>query len=402
MFQAISNFISRFIPSSFQPSLGSGNSVQSKRSIDRANECTAFKMISDIEKSEVADPKLSFFFRSVFEKTHDSFPSLPSFVTRDFKIWSRKESRFKSKTFYILESPLDSHSSDAAAKPAVQLIDGQPKCSTEGIKGYVVLTPKKILDDDLSQFSADKLAIFLEAESLGIAPKRKIVAEDTSDSKTPERCNLLLLKYANGGDLSNFLTFNEGISLGKKLEICRQVCRLISNLHKNLIFHRDIKPENFLVHKNTSLIIKLTDFGYSTKESDSNKKCYSDNYFPPEYYPALRLAPKDQDQLIVSTRHHDLWCLGSTLFFIITGQLYEMTLRNKCREYKQSFSYNPSNFIAMQKLSDAMIDEYCKFTEREFITHEDIAFILKKLLQLNSHLRIEAQEAFERFESIEI
>jgi serine/threonine protein kinase len=402
MFQAISQFISRFIPGSFQPNLGPENSVQSKRSIDRANECTTFKMRSDTEKGEVEDPKLSFFFRSVFEKTHDSFPSLPSFVTRDFQIWSRKESKVKSKTFYILESSLDSHSADAAANPAVQLIDGRPKYSAEGIKGYVVLTPKKTLDNDLSQFSADKFAIFLEAETLGIAPKRKIIVEDTSGSKNSDGCNLLLLKYANGGDLSNFLTFNEEISLGKKLEICRQVCSIITNLHKNLIFHRDIKPENFLVHENTSLIIKITDFGYSTKELDSNKKCYSDNYFPPEYYPALGLGPKDQDQLIISTRHHDLWCLGSTLFFIITGQLYEMTLRNKCREYKRSFSYNPSNFIAMQKLSDAMIDEYCKFAENEFITHEGIAFILKKLLQLNSRLRIEAQEAFERFESIQL
>ncbi len=212
----------------------------------------------------------------------------------------------------------------------------------------------------------------------------------------------MLLKYSNGGDLSNFLTFNEEISLAKKLEICRKVCGLVSNLHKNHIFHRDIKPENFLFHEKTSLIIKLTDFGFSTKEFDSNKKCYSDNYFPPEYRPALSLDPKDQDQIIVSTRHHDLWCLGSTLFFIITGQLYEMTLRNKCRERKQLFTYKPSNFIALKKLSDAMIDEYCKFGESQFATHQEIAFILKNLLQLNTQLRIDAQEAFERFERIQL
>ena len=58
-----------------------------------------------------------------------------------------------------------------------------------------------------------------------------------------------------------------------------QMCEAVATCHDNSVFHRDIKPENFIVtdgwtthsdgRRERKVVVKLTDFGLSTKDTDS-------------------------------------------------------------------------------------------------------------------------------------
>ena len=59
-----------------------------------------------------------------------------------------------------------------------------------------------------------------------------------------------------------------------------QMCEAVAACHDQLVFHRDIKPENFIVTDGWStsssgrherrVIVKLTDFGLSTRDAESS------------------------------------------------------------------------------------------------------------------------------------
>jgi serine/threonine protein kinase len=58
-----------------------------------------------------------------------------------------------------------------------------------------------------------------------------------------------------------------------------QMCDAVAECHAHNIYHRDIKPENFIVtdgfsttpdgHQERKAIVKLTDFGLSTRDEES-------------------------------------------------------------------------------------------------------------------------------------
>ncbi|EED79392.1 predicted protein, partial [Postia placenta Mad-698-R] len=58
-----------------------------------------------------------------------------------------------------------------------------------------------------------------------------------------------------------------------------QMCDAVATCHEHSVFHRDIKPENFIVtdgwttlpegRRERKVVVKLTDFGLSTTDTDS-------------------------------------------------------------------------------------------------------------------------------------
>ena len=70
------------------------------------------------------------------------------------------------------------------------------------------------------------------------------------------------------------------------------MCEAVATCHDNSVFHRDIKPENFIVTdgwatapdgtRERKVVVKLTDFGLSTTESESaDYDCGSAPYMSP-------------------------------------------------------------------------------------------------------------------------
>lgn len=74
----------------------------------------------------------------------------------------------------------------------------------------------------------------------------------------------LLLEYANGGNLTDFLIKNPLLPKNKIFHLFFQICKAVEYVHSKGFVHRDLKPENILIDSKQNL--KLGDFGWCAQE----------------------------------------------------------------------------------------------------------------------------------------
>ena len=69
------------------------------------------------------------------------------------------------------------------------------------------------------------------------------------------------MEYAGGGELSDHVRENDGLSESETRNIIRQVAHAISVCHLQGVVHRDLKLENVLFDSEAKNRIKVVDFG---------------------------------------------------------------------------------------------------------------------------------------------
>lgn len=129
----------------------------------------------------------------------------------------------------------------------------------------------------------------------------------------------LVMEHVAGRDLREFLF--EGATLPGAQRIARivrviaQVAHAVEHAHRHGVAHRDIKPSNVRVAAGTDQAV-LLDFGIS--------KCLDDAGLTGIEVPgtALYMAPEQLDVRMHASDHLiDVWALGVTLYFALTGEL---------------------------------------------------------------------------------
>jgi serine/threonine protein kinase len=119
---------------------------------------------------------------------------------------------------------------------------------------------------------------------------------------------VLLIEYAEKGDLFEFINTIESIRESKLLRLFYKIVVAVHFIHLNGFIHRDIKPENILIGGDNEP--KLADFGSSVSEEIvRNTFCGTYEYMAPEIYMRKKQTAKV-----------DSWALGVLL--------YEMTHNN--------------------------------------------------------------------------
>ena len=120
----------------------------------------------------------------------------------------------------------------------------------------------------------------------------------------------MLLEYCGGGAVDNIM-----IELDKPLSepqiryITHELLEGLSFLHKCFVIHRDIKAGNILLTQ--SGIVKLADFGVSTKDSRSGVK--HNTFIGTPYWMAPEVAICDAVKDDPYDSKADIWSLGITL-----------------------------------------------------------------------------------------
>jgi len=132
---------------------------------------------------------------------------------------------------------------------------------------------------------------------------------DTEDSI------LIIMDYIPGESLDKVLKKRGKLPQSKVIEWGIQLCKVLYYLHSQNppIIYRDMKPANvMLLPENKG--IKLIDFG-TAREFKEYNSMDTISLGTPEY-----AAPEQQNQRRTDART-DIYCLGATLYHLVTGQI---------------------------------------------------------------------------------
>ncbi|CAB4445562.1 unnamed protein product [Rhizophagus irregularis] len=92
----------------------------------------------------------------------------------------------------------------------------------------------------------------------------------STDQRTNEY--LLVMQYANGGDLQNYLKKNfKNLTWNDKKKLAFQIADGLNYLHNENVLHRDLHSKNVVIHENNA---KITDFGISKFQNNQSSTAY--------------------------------------------------------------------------------------------------------------------------------
>jgi serine/threonine-protein kinase HSL1, negative regulator of Swe1 kinase len=122
----------------------------------------------------------------------------------------------------------------------------------------------------------------------------------------------LILEYAEGGELFDYLCDKGPLPRSEALSHFQQIITALHYCHRFNIAHRDLKPENILLDKNKN--IKIADFGMAVWQGKSDMlktACGSPHYAAPEVINGERY----------NGTASDVWSCGVILYALLTGRL---------------------------------------------------------------------------------
>ena len=136
----------------------------------------------------------------------------------------------------------------------------------------------------------------------------------------PQKDNIFLVtEYHSRGSLGDMLlqqTNKNGINHVKARLYLIDIVRALHYCHKTInVIHRDIKPDNIVINHNEEAV--LIDFGVSQvcEEGDTlNGVTGTQMFYAPEMFPS------GQSKQLIHGEATDIWALGVTFFWIITGK----------------------------------------------------------------------------------
>lgn len=101
------------------------------------------------------------------------------------------------------------------------------------------------------------------------------------------------------------------------LRISIQIAKTLGQLHLNRIIHQDIKPDNMIIQPDTGMV-KLIDFGSSTRLSRGTVKVYDPNHFEGTL---SYMSPEQTGRMNRAVDYRtDLYSLGVTMYELLTGR----------------------------------------------------------------------------------
>jgi len=189
------------------------------------------------------------------------------------------------------------------------------------------------------------------------------------DSSKDNNNNIyIVMEFCDGENLKSFI--NKYNNVGRCIEenilinIIKQLCIGIKEIHDKKIIHRDLKPENIFINEN--MIIKIGDFGIS-KQFDSYKTQITNNQAGTSDY----IAPEILYKKIYNYKS-DIYSLGCIIYELFTSRNYNKD--NSFHEIKKidSDKYNNKWQILIDSLLQPdynkrfNINQVIHFLEKEF------------------------------------
>ena len=155
----------------------------------------------------------------------------------------------------------------------------------------------------------------------------------------------LVMEYLEGQTLTNYVEMYGPLALQGGIEIILTVLEAVRDIHKSDVVHRDISPDNMMLCANN--VVKLFDFGAAKFGKDDDGKG-AERVMKPGYSPPEQYEPDGKVGV-----HTDIYAVGATLYFALTGiKPDEATNRKDGDLLASPQSLNPH---IPQNISDAIL-----------------------------------------------
>ena len=148
----------------------------------------------------------------------------------------------------------------------------------------------------------------------------------------------IVTEFITGETLNNKLP---ELNFTSKLNILKDIAKVLEYMHVNNIIHRDLKPENILLDKKNKPY--LIDYGISkicaNKKNVLTQTKGTLNYLAPESLEVKNFTENEEVISIVSPKV-DVWAFGCLMSYIFSGETpWEKILNEKKGKYYSNISY---------------------------------------------------------------
>lgn len=160
-------------------------------------------------------------------------------------------------------------------------------------------------------FEKYRTAFVNEAQTVAKLQHQSIVR--VIDIFDENNTSYMVMPFIEGSTLEDIVKRDGPLSYQDAVNYIAQVADAVGYIHNKHILHRDIKPENIMITSDYKAI--LIDFGSAREFEEDKTQAYTSlvtyGYAPPEQY--TRNSHKGA--------YSDIYALGATLYFIITGRV---------------------------------------------------------------------------------
>ena len=156
-----------------------------------------------------------------------------------------------------------------------------------------------------------------EMRSVGKLEHNNIVR--ATDGGEVAGTHYLVMEYVEGSDLTKLVANNGRCKVNNACVMMHQASQGLLYAHRNGLIHRDIKPSNLLLTKQGQ--VKILDLGLARLMDDSPQRDQSLTAMGMIMGTPDFMAPEQWQDVHSADHRTDLYAIGCTLFFLLTGKV---------------------------------------------------------------------------------